>query len=122
MVVGNEILRCVDVVDDLGDEVGAAGLLLGEYPLVLILLRDVPLRYEIVEYDAPQRVVLEARRPGFTSRDTITVEPTERGSNVHYDAILAFSGLGRLFDPVMQRIFNRVGAQATTGMKAALNP
>ena len=29
--------------------------------------RDVPLRYEIVEYDSPRRVVLEARRPRFAS-------------------------------------------------------
>ena len=79
--------------------------------------RDVPLRYTIVSYEPPHRVVLEARRPGFVSRDTITVEPAEHGSDVHYNAILAFSGLGRLFDPLMQRIFNRVGAQATTGMK-----
>ena len=84
--------------------------------------RDVPLRYTIVSYEPPHRVVLEARRPGFVSRDTITVEPAEHGSDVHYNAILAFSGLGRLFDPVMQRIFDRVGARATTGMKAALNP
>src|SRR5512144_2125994 len=70
--------------------------------------RDVPLRYEIVEYDSPRRVVLEAQRPGFVSRDTITVEPAENGSVVHYDATLAFGGVGRLFDPVMQRIFNRV--------------
>ena len=48
--------------------------------------RDVPLRYEIVEYDSPRRVVLEARRPGFVSRDTITVEPAANGSVVHYDA------------------------------------
>jgi len=40
--------------------------------------RDVPLRYEIVVYDPPRRVVLEAVRPGFTSRDVITVEPTRR--------------------------------------------
>ena len=84
--------------------------------------RDVPLRYTIVSYEPPHRVVLEARRPGFVSRDTITVEPAEHGSDVHYNAILAFSGLGRLFDPLMQRIFNRVGAQATTGMEMALNP
>jgi Polyketide cyclase / dehydrase and lipid transport len=83
--------------------------------------RDVPLRYEIVEYDSPRRVVLEAQRPGFVSRDTITVEPAGSGSVVHYDATLAFSGLGRLFDPVMQRIFNRVGAQATLGIRTALN-
>ena len=84
--------------------------------------RDVPLRYTIVSYDPSHQVVLEAHRPGFVSRDTITVEPAEHGSNVHYDALLAFSGIGRLFDPLMQRIFKRVGAQATTGMETALNP
>ena len=84
--------------------------------------RDVPLRYEIVEFDSPRRVVLEAQRPGFVSRDTITVEPAGNGSVVHYDATLAFSGFGRLFDPVMQRIFNQVGARAALGMQTALNP
>jgi hypothetical protein len=83
--------------------------------------RDVPLRYEIVDYDAPRRVVLEARRPGFVSRDAITVEPAGAGSVVHYDATLAFRGLGRLADPIMQRIFDRVGARATRGMQTALN-
>src|SRR3954453_18524423 len=73
--------------------------------------RDVPLRYEVVELDAPRLVVLEARRPGFVSRDTITVAPAGTGSVVHYDASLVFAGLGRLLDPVMQRIFNRVGAR-----------
>jgi len=84
--------------------------------------RDVPLRYEIVEYASPERVVLEARHPRFVSRDTITVEPSGERSVVDYDATLAFGGLGRLLDPIMQRIFNRVGARATLGMQAALNP
>ena len=84
--------------------------------------RDVPLRYTIVSYEPSHQVVLEAHRPGFVSRDTITVESAEHGSNVHYDAILAFSGIGRLFDPLMQWIFNRVGSQAKTGMETALNP
>jgi polyketide cyclase/dehydrase/lipid transport protein len=84
--------------------------------------RDVPLRYEIVEYDRPRRVVLEARRPSFVSRDVITVEPAGSGSIVSYDATLAFGGIGRLLDPVMQRIFDRVGARATLGMQNALNP
>ena len=65
--------------------------------------------------------MLEARRPAFVSRDTITVEPAENGSVLHYDATLAFGRVGRLFDPVMQRIFNRVGARATLGMQTALN-
>jgi len=84
--------------------------------------RDVPLRYEIVEYDSPRRVVLEARRPRFVSRDTITVVPDASGSIVHYDAMLAFGGIGRLLDPVLQRVFDRVGARATLGMQTALNP
>jgi hypothetical protein len=84
--------------------------------------RDVALRYEIVEYDAPRRVVLEARRPRFVSRDTIDVETAGDGSIVRYDASLSFGGLGRLLEPVMQRAFNRVGARATTGLQTALNP
>jgi hypothetical protein len=83
--------------------------------------RDVPLRYEIVEYDPPRRVVLEARNPRFVSKDTIIVEPGAPGSVVHYDASLVFAGAGRLLDPVMERIFNRVGARATLGMQTALN-
>jgi Polyketide cyclase / dehydrase and lipid transport len=83
--------------------------------------RDVQLRYEIVEYDQPQRVVLEARRPGFVSLDTITVETGGNGSVVHYDATLAFNGVGRLLDPVMHRVFVRVGARATLGIQTALN-
>jgi len=84
--------------------------------------RGVQLRYEIVEYDAPRRVVLEARRPGFVSRDTITVSGAEHGSVVRYDARLEFSGVRRLLDPVMQRVFNRVGEDAERGMRKALNP
>jgi hypothetical protein len=84
--------------------------------------RDVQLRYEIVEHAAPSRVVLEARRPGFVSRDTITVTAAEHGCVVRYDALLEFAGLRRLFDPMMQRMFNGVGADAEAGMREALNP
>ncbi len=84
--------------------------------------RAVPLTYEIVAYEPPARVVLEARR-GFVSRDTITVEAAAGGGSlVHYEAVLAFSGVGRLFDPLMQIVFNRVGAKARAGLEAALRP
>jgi dehydrogenase/reductase SDR family protein 12 len=84
--------------------------------------RDVPLSYAIVEYEPPARVVLEARR-GFVSRDTIMVEAAGAGGSVvQYDAVLAFKGIGRLFDPLMQRFFSRVGAKATAGLETALNP
>jgi hypothetical protein len=84
--------------------------------------RDVALRYVIVDYDAPHRVVLEARRPRFASRDSISVDAAGGGSVVHYDARLEFDGIGRFADPVMQWIFSRVGRAAAAGMRAALNP
>jgi hypothetical protein len=84
--------------------------------------KDVPLRYTAVEHEPPSRVVLEAHRPGFTSRDTITVAPAEGGSTVHYDAVLGFDGFRRLLDPVMQLVFARVGAHASEGLRAELNP
>jgi Polyketide cyclase / dehydrase and lipid transport len=84
--------------------------------------RNVPLTYEIVGYEPPVRVVLEARR-GFVSRDTITVgEAAGGGSLVHYEAVLAFAGIGRLLDPLMQVVFNRVGAKAREGLVRALRP
>ncbi len=60
--------------------------------------RDVELTYTIVAFEPPARVVLEARR-GFVSRDTITVAAAGGGSLVRYDAVLTFSGVGRLFEP-----------------------
>ena len=83
--------------------------------------REVPLRYAVAEHEPPRRIVLEAQGKGFTSRDTITVAPSPQGSTVTYDAVLAFQGARRLLDPVMQRIFTRVGDNARDGMQVALN-
>jgi hypothetical protein len=84
--------------------------------------RDVELTYTIVTHEPPARVVLEARR-GFVSRDTITVEAAGGGGSlVQYEAVLAFTGLGRLAEPLMQFVFNRVGAKAKAGLEIALNP
>ena len=83
--------------------------------------RGVPLRYEVVSSDPPRSIVLEARKPSFTSRDTITVVSAPAGSTVHYDARLEFKGAGRILDPLMQLVFNRTGAKAAAGMRAALN-
>jgi hypothetical protein len=83
--------------------------------------RDVELTYTIVEFEPPVRVVLQARRR-FVSRDTITVEPEGAGSLVRYDAVLAFGGFGRLFEPAVQRVLDRVGAKAKAGLERELNP
>jgi hypothetical protein len=84
--------------------------------------KDVPLHYAAVEHVPPSRVVLEAHRPGFISRDTITIAPAAGGSTVHYDAVLEFSGFRRLLDPLRNLLFARVGARAGAGLRAELNP
>jgi hypothetical protein len=83
--------------------------------------RSLELTYTIVEFEPPTRVVLQARRK-FVSRDTITVVPDGTGSLVRYEALLAFGPVGRLFDPVMQRVFNRIGEKAKAGLERELNP
>jgi hypothetical protein len=103
-------------VDDGPLEVGSAFELVARFAG-----KDVPLHYRVLEYDRPQRVVLEARRPGFVSRDTITVAEAAAGSAVHYDALLELSGWRRLFGPFFQRTFQGVGDRAAEGMRAALN-
>jgi hypothetical protein len=84
----------------------------------------VALTYTIVAHEPPSRVVLEGRRV-VSPPDTITAEPVDGdgdgdGSTVHYDAPLSCSGIRRLFDRLMQLVFDHVGARATTGMQAAL--
>ena len=90
--------------------------------VVLFGGRKLPMGYAIVSYEEPRLVVIEAQKPSFTSRDTITVASAGDGSTVHYDALLEFKGPGRVLDPIMQLIFNRTGDKAAAGMRAALNP
>ena len=82
--------------------------------------RMVPLTYTIVRYQPDRLVVLEARSQGFVSTDTITVEAAGDASRVTYDAVLAFGGIGRLADPVMQLVFNRVGRRAESRLREVL--
>jgi hypothetical protein len=84
--------------------------------------RKLPMRYTIVSYDAARVVVLEARKPTFTSRDTITISPAGAGSRVHYDARLELNGASRLLEPVLRLLFKRTGDKAAAGLRRALNP
>ena len=64
------------------------------------------------------RVVLEAR--SIVSRDNRRGGGRRRVSGALGRAV-AFSGVGRLFEPLMQLVFNRVGAKASAGFELALN-
>lgn len=86
-----------------------------------MLGRTTELHYEIVEYDAPRRVVLTAKTGTFSSRDEITVEPRDGGSAVTYDATVSLNGPFKLFEPLMALGFGRAGKQAGEGLRRKLS-
>lgn len=82
--------------------------------------RVVPFEYEIVALDRPHRVVLEARRAGMVSSDTITVEPLSSGSRVRYVAVLNLRGLLRVLAPLVERAFAKMADRAAAGLRRTL--
>ena len=71
VIVGDEVLRRVEVVDDLGHEEPAAGLLLGQQAQVLVLAAAVALGYR----DAAQRQRRVELRGAAPARRPATSEP-----------------------------------------------
>jgi Polyketide cyclase / dehydrase and lipid transport len=82
--------------------------------------RVVPLDYEVVALDRPHRVVLEARRAGLVSSDTITVEPLYSGSRVRYVAVLQVRGLLRVVAPLIDTVFGKMADRAAAGLQRRL--
>ena len=83
--------------------------------------RSVPLEYEIVEYEAPKRLVLHAETHLIRSTDTITFDPDGSGTIVTYDAVLEGRGLARLGDPLLAIAFRRIGDRAVAGLRTRLS-
>jgi uncharacterized protein YndB with AHSA1/START domain len=82
--------------------------------------RDVPLVYEIVEFEPHRRLVLRAESRTVISLDTITFEPTAAGTSVTYDADLRLRGLLRVLDPLLGVAFTRIGDRARDGLRETL--
>lgn len=81
--------------------------------------RRVPLHYEIVEFDAPNRVVLRAENASVCSTDTISCQPGPDGSTiVGYDAVLEPRGAARLLSPLFTVVFHRIGDRAAQSLRA----
>lgn len=83
--------------------------------------RESTWRYEIIEHDPPQRVVLRAERGALVSEDTITVRPAPNGGSIAtYDADLRLRGLLRIADPLLAIAFRRLGDRAAAGLRREL--
>jgi dehydrogenase/reductase SDR family protein 12 len=101
---------------------GAGPLAVGtEFKVVSKFLgREVPLRYRIVQYDPPARVVLEAENDQLRSVDTITFEKTARGTRLTYDANLTLKGVRYVGDFALHLVFQWIGRRALAGLRVAL--
>ena len=84
------------------------------------VFRDIVLRYETIAYDAPRRVVVRADNSVLTSRDEITVEVSQTGSEVIYAAGLDLRGPLRVLNPLLGLVFKRIVNRAADGLRVAL--
>lgn len=82
--------------------------------------RENEIEYEIVEFDAPRKVVLRGENSGSVSVDTITVEPTEDGSAVNYRADVTMKGGFKVIGPFFSPVFKKMGDEARDAMSAWL--
>ena len=91
------------------------------YELTVKPLGTTVMRYEITEFKAPNRLVLESRTFFLTSLDVISVEPSGSGSIVTYDAELTFRRPLQVFDPFLNFAFRFLGNRAAAGLKRVLS-
>ncbi len=78
------------------------------------------LRYRVIEFDPPNRIVVEAANRLLCSYDTISVAASATGSLVVYDAELRLPFPLALADPVLGPVFNVIGDRAATGLRRFL--
>ena len=76
--------------------------------------------YELVTLDA-DKVVLRGENDSATSTDTITVTPKDGGSEITYEAVIEAKGVGKLAEPLMKLVFERIGSETEKKMTVVLN-
>ena len=83
--------------------------------------RQTQLTYIVSEFIPGKRIQLRGQNKTLTAVDTMTFRRIEAGTEVTYTAEFTFQGLSRLLAPLLRPAFDRLGKQAQTGMRTALN-
>ena len=81
---------------------------------------DSVFRYVTLECDSPTNVLVKGKNWMFTSVDRVTITPTATGCDVTYDAVLTANLVVLPMNIWLSRIFDKVGAVATRGLKKVL--
>ena len=88
---------------------------------VVFMAHTVPLEYEIIELDPPERVVLAAENASARSTDEIRFTSEPSGATaIEYSATLDLKGIARLATPIFALVLRRIGERAAVGLQEAL--
>ena len=90
--------------------------------VVGFLGRRLSLEYAVTQFQPPSLVQVSASNAAFFSIDTMTFDTRDGGSVLAYDAELRLRGAYRLFGPLLNLGFRRVGDRAREGLVRELNP
>lgn len=66
-------------------------------------------------------IVFVGENDSALSTDTITVRPHASGSEITYEAVIEPKGIGKLAEPVMKLVFERIGTKTEQQMTEVLN-
>ena len=83
--------------------------------------RTTQLTYIVREFIPGKRIQLRGENKTVTAVDTMTFRSIDAGTEVTYTAEFTFKGPSRLLAPLLRPAFERLGQQAQTGMRKALN-
>jgi uncharacterized protein YndB with AHSA1/START domain len=83
--------------------------------------RQSELTYVVHERVDGQLIALRGENKTLTAVDTMTFRPVPSGTEVTYTADFTFKGAARLVAPLLGPAFKKLGDEAETGMRKALN-
>ena len=78
------------------------------------------LRYTTTEYDEFSNILVRGVNTLFTSVDRVTINKTDTGCEVIYDATLTANWIIAAMNLVLGKVFNKIGDTATRGLREAL--
>ena len=82
--------------------------------------RNKTLRYRVTSLVSGREITFESITRALTSLDTLTFEPRTHGCEMTYSAELRFTGIAALANPVLGRLFGRLGDRARDSLREIL--
>ena len=82
--------------------------------------REVPVTYQITEYEPTSRFVIVGTNKNFTGTDTIEISPSGDGTRVDYTADFRMKGIAKLIEPFLGGVFDNLSEEAMDGLEKTL--